>query len=197
MTNSEKKRMYQTWCDMKTRCTNPNVAHYKYYGGRGIKVCERWFSSFDNFVADMGPKPSPAHTLDRIDGNGGYSPENCRWATRLEQARNRAAVRKIVVDGVEHFSGDLAREHSIHISTIIHRSKKTNVPSQLFARPHSHNGVKAAAQKRRAITHCPHGHEYTQSNTIVRKNGHRKCRECHRQQAFRSYQRNQRGPGEG
>lgn len=83
---------YVAWKAMRRRCSvPPDHPDYPYWAGRGIKVCERW-STFTYFLSDMGPKPSPAHSLDRIDVDGGYSPDNCRWATQIEQGRNRRCV---------------------------------------------------------------------------------------------------------
>lgn len=79
---------YRAWSAMRTRCNNPNSKCYALYGGRWIRVCERW-DCFANFLTDMGEKPGPLYTLDRIDCNRGYSKVNCRWATPTEQARNQ------------------------------------------------------------------------------------------------------------
>jgi hypothetical protein len=78
---------YRSWSGMLTRCRNPRSNDWMLYGGRGITVCEAWLA-FEGFYADMGPKPSPRHSLDRIDGDGNYEPGNCRWATPKQQARN-------------------------------------------------------------------------------------------------------------
>lgn len=79
---------YRAWHAMRQRCYHPSQPHYSRYGGRGIVVCERW-QVFANFLADMGLRPSPRHSLDRINNSGNYEPGNCRWATLVEQCRNR------------------------------------------------------------------------------------------------------------
>lgn len=86
---------YTCWKGMKKRCVNPNFIDFEHYGGRGIKVCERWIDSYDNFLSDMGRKPSAAHSIDRINVNGNYEPSNCRWATQSQQNGNRRTRNEI------------------------------------------------------------------------------------------------------
>lgn len=88
----------RSWTAMKARCNNPNRKAYKNYGGRGIKVCDRWNKSFLNFLEDMGERPE-GKTLDRIDNDGDYEPDNCRWATRQEQRENTRNTRLIKYAG--------------------------------------------------------------------------------------------------
>lgn len=85
---SKRHPLYTTWCTMKARCYDPKVDSYPYYGGQGVAVCDEWRNDFARFAADMGPKPSSGHSIDRINPNGDYSPANCRWATETEQMAN-------------------------------------------------------------------------------------------------------------
>jgi hypothetical protein len=95
--NGLQTRTYRTWCAMRARCMNPNVKMFNRYGGRGIRVCERW-NDFSNFFKDMGERPLECG-IDRIDNNGNYEPNNCRWATASQQARNNSRTRMLTFDG--------------------------------------------------------------------------------------------------
>jgi hypothetical protein len=93
---------HYAWTDMIMRCTNPNKNQYKDWGGRGIKVCDRWLESFNNFYEDMGPKPGPNYSIDRINNDGNYEPSNCKWSTKTEQNRNKRSTKlnMIIVNNI-------------------------------------------------------------------------------------------------
>ena len=86
-------KTYKSWAAMKDRCTNPNASFYRNYGGRGIVVCARWLESFENFLEDMKEKPTPIHTIERVDVNGNYEPSNCIWIPKSEQNKNRRPMK--------------------------------------------------------------------------------------------------------
>lgn len=88
----KEKPEHYVWRTMLARCNNPNTRNFAYYGGRGIKVCKRWLR-YENFIADMGDRPSGQHSLERINTNSDYKPSNCRWATRSEQQKNKTTTR--------------------------------------------------------------------------------------------------------
>lgn len=109
------------------RCLNPNKTEYKNYGGRGIKVCERWKNSVAAFYEDMGDRPTPKHSIDRINVNGDYEPSNCRWATREEQQNNRRNNVNITFNGKTQTLTQWAKELSIAKSTLAYRVKNWSI----------------------------------------------------------------------
>ncbi len=90
---------YKTWRNIKSRCYNPNATYYEYYGGSGIGVCERWLESFENFLEDMGPRPSKTHSIERVDNYCDYGPKNCIWTIKKVQMANRRNSRILTFDG--------------------------------------------------------------------------------------------------
>lgn len=125
---------YRTWVHIKQRCYNPQVKQFKNYGGRGIKVCDRWLESFDNFLADMGAKPSEKHSLDRFPNmNGNYEPGNCRWATDGEQAQNKRNNVRIDYNGQSMVLTEWARFFGIN-----HSSLRLQLDKKSFAEVYEH-----------------------------------------------------------
>jgi hypothetical protein len=119
-------REYRSYTAMLNRCCNPNNHAFENYLGRGIAVCDRWLESFENFYADMGPRPSK-HSLDRIDNNGPYSPENCRWATSKQQNGNRRDNIWILYNGVKKPLIEWAKEYNMCHTTLRKRLFKWNL----------------------------------------------------------------------
>lgn len=117
---------YVSYQEMLKRCYNPSVIRYPIYGGRGIKVCDRWRESFLSFLKDMGEKPSRKHSLDRIDNNGDYCPENCRWATNKEQCNNKRNNRYVNAFGKIQTISEWAEETGIPPRIILQRLDRDN-----------------------------------------------------------------------
>jgi hypothetical protein len=116
-----KTHLYTLWMAMKNRCYDSNIRDFHNYGGRGIQVCARWKHNFEAFLADMGERPSPDHSLDRIDNNGDYGPDNCRWATWKEQCRNRRTNKLLTIAGETKVLTDWIDQFGMHISTYRYR----------------------------------------------------------------------------
>ena len=120
--------IYSVWKEMKARCDNPNNHAYKNYGGRGISVCDEWEASFQSFYDwSMSNGYDIGLTIDRTDNDGGYSPDNCRWATRLEQANNRRICRKIVFNNEQHTISEWSRILGVKYSKLLDRINSRNM----------------------------------------------------------------------
>lgn len=133
-TPSEDK-CYCTWTAMLTRCQNPKSTTYHRYGGKGIGVCERWSGSYLAFLEDMGLPPSLEHQIDRTDNDVGYSPENCRWVTRQENARNKGSNRLIRAFGKILTIAEWSDETGFKRETIARRLERGMIPEKALAAP--------------------------------------------------------------
>jgi len=120
---------YHIWSQMKTRCLCSTVPGFKDYGGRGIKVCDRWRNSFAAFIQDMGPRPSLAHSIDRVNNDGNYEPGNCRWAIGREQARNTRRNHMITANGMTMSIAGWAERSNIRPQTISRRLRVYGWPA--------------------------------------------------------------------
>ena len=114
---------YHSWENMKARCYNDKFIQFSNYGGRGIKMCDRWRHNFVNFLSDMGKKPTSKHSLDRIDVNGDYEPTNCRWATQKEQCRNKRSNRYLEYKSHRMIMKDWSEFIGVHYMVVHHHLK--------------------------------------------------------------------------
>ena len=182
--------LYSTWISMRNRCNNPNNPSWRRYGGRGIRVCKEW-DSFDQWLADMGPKPSKNHSIDRINNDGNYEPQNCKWATQREQLRNIEKNRRVTVDGVSYLAIEFAEIAGLKTDTIVVRAERglkmdeILSPERRVFKEGLALGGEANGARQRARTHCLNGHEFTDENTRITPEGWRRCRACHNEKMRR------------
>jgi hypothetical protein len=127
-----KSREYQIWLGIKARCRKPRSQNYPRYGARGIDICDRWHDSFEAFYADVGPRPSPEHSIDRIDNDRGYEPGNVRWATSATQGRNQRTNHYVFYAGQRMTLTDAASASGIPRSTLTSRIRRGVSPEHLF-----------------------------------------------------------------
>lgn len=166
-------QLYRLWVAMRQRCRDPHASNFAHYGGRGVSVCHRW-EDFDSFCADIPPRPSMEHTLDRIDNDGNYEPGNVRWSTRTEQNRNRRTNRRLQLDGEVLTLAEWGERSGIDFRTIASRlSRGWSTPDAVSVRP---NGRPALRPPPRTI--CRNGHALDEGNAYVHPDGSRRCRAC-------------------
>jgi hypothetical protein len=135
---------------MRQRCNDPNYHGYRLYGGRGIKVCERW-NDFNVFIADIGPRPSTKHSIERIDNNGNYEPGNCKWALIQEQVVNKRTNRLLTVGGVTMAISQWAEATKIKHSTILQRINRGWNHTDAVTIPPLHNDYHFIKKPRRCL----------------------------------------------
>lgn len=126
---------YTIWRAMNRRCHSVNATSFKYYGGRGITVCEEWRNSFEAFYRDMGPRPSDKHSIDRINNDGNYEPGNCRWAVWEEQGANKRRNVFITIGGERKHAAAWARQYGISAKLLCRRLKRGIEPEIALTTP--------------------------------------------------------------
>lgn len=175
--------LYVVWIGLRHRCNSPNHPAYYAYGARGITVCERWNSSFQAFLEDMEPRP-PGHSIERIDNDGPYSPENCRWATRKEQQRNRRNAVYVMIEGIKYRAIDLSERYGLKTDTIVARAAKGMTFADVITQEkHVFTeglalGGKISGDKRLARGCISNGHAFKPENMIRHQGGWRTCGIC-------------------
>jgi len=169
--NPSKTRTYYSWKAMRRRCSDPKSIGWAHYGGRGIKVCDRWANDYDAFFEDMGPCPD-GMTIERIDNDGNYEPSNCRWASRKEQSRNTRSNHLIEYEGRTQSLTDWAEELGISVSGIDYRIRSGMPVDQVLT------------STRRRVDEAPHG--------SISRYTNRKCRCIECKSAWREYTRSRR-----
>lgn len=124
---------YTIWRGIKMRCLNPKNPAYKYYGGRGITICDEWVDNFLKFLEDMGSRPSKYHSIDRRENNLGYSKDNCYWATKLEQSKNRKYTVWVLYKGEIITQHELALKFGVGDGAILHHKKQGKTFEQIIS----------------------------------------------------------------
>lgn len=168
-----KSSTYRSWEAMRRRCLDSDAVDYARYGGRGIKVCERWKCSFEHFLADLGERPGGT-TLDRIDNGGDYTPENCRWADVKTQGRNQRTNVLLTWNGETLSAPEWAERTGIPVAAIRHRRRAGWSVERTLLEP---------VNPQRTRAKCVNGHPFDEANTRLSKRGdrtHRACRQCQR-----------------
>jgi len=135
MADGKKTPEFEVWRGIRRRCCDPSQIGFARYGGRGIKICDRWQNDYAAFLNDMGKRPSAKHSIERIDNDGDYSPENCRWATSTEQAQNRRSTRLFEFSGQAKCISQWAREFGLNKTTLRRRLDRGVPMPQALSQP--------------------------------------------------------------
>lgn len=168
---------HRTWLYMRNRCYNKNLKCYENYGGRGIKVCDRWLFSFENFYEDMGKRPD-GYSIERIDNDGDYSPENCKWIPMSEQAKNKRNVVKIRYNGEIRTMKEWSIITNLSVATIEYRYRAGWDVEKMMTKPMKGTIPKLPKQPK-IKTNCKSGkHLWNDENVHIRNNGVSLCKIC-------------------